>query len=344
MISITRFALLLAALVVCESACDSDTDSADDWLTVGEWEDLEFPHVVHNLKIEDPSLFVAAGKEGLWRKDLRRKASPWEFVGLAHTSETPWTIVGVSHVEKHILAANSPENVEVGTVGVMRRPNDLNTWVRSDSGMITDTKQYSFIDDIARSPTDPTIVVAVAGDIYRSADSGISWERVFRGGLTGSRSGLSWNPGASGQVWAYWVSPFDTYVLLKSLDGGQTWAFSDQALATDIEFMAFDAEDPSTIYASNRGAALRSQDDGETWQTIFRSTLAGTASHGSVGGIVFFATSAGLAVSKNSGITRTTIPLPRTDIEPARLLFDGVTSSILVTGKAGNVYRYKYGG
>ncbi len=124
---------------------------------------------------------------------------------------------------------------------------------------------------LATGSSAPTTIFAWA---WYSGDQGYFYRALFKS----TDSGASWTDLSAGLPY-YWpvttvvidpVSPSTVYAggygLLKSTDGGETWAFADKGLNDGVMSLAFDPTTPSTVYAGTffRGI-FRSTDAGKTW-------------------------------------------------------------------------------
>lgn len=75
--------LLFFLLINCQD--NDSTDPIDD--NVPKWESLGFEDkLAIRLRLYKPHLYVCAGSDGLWRKDIESEYTDWEYLGLADTS------------------------------------------------------------------------------------------------------------------------------------------------------------------------------------------------------------------------------------------------------------------
>ena len=123
----------------------------------------------------------------------------------------------------------------------------------------------------------PTILYAGSsqGDIYKSTDTGLSWQVVKR---------------ASASVKQILVDNRDSRILYiatvgdgiwKTMDGGATWVQIKQQLqnyngAARVETLAEDNAQTQTIYLGSKYGLLSSTDGGETWKSITLTSQPGT--------------------------------------------------------------------
>src|SRR5690349_17886782 len=152
----------------------------------------------------------------------------------------------------------------------------------------------------------PVYAGTPAGGIFKSLTDGRSWS------LTG--------PGVTGWVKDLEVDPFLPTVvyaatsqgLLKSTDGGRSWAPLDAALpgaASPVDALAVAADpfSPGVLYAAIAGGAsrlYRSADHGATWRLSSRgigARILTLAAHPTQRGVVLAGTTDGVFRSANSG-------------------------------------------
>jgi photosystem II stability/assembly factor-like uncharacterized protein len=92
----------------------------------------------------------------------------------------------------------------------------------------------------------------------------------------------------------------------KSTDGGATWAYTGfgSSYWAQVNGLAVDAVDPSTVYGNRINNLARSLDGGRTWDFVAPAALVNdVTAHPRRGGLVFAATDSGLFRSSNSGAT-----------------------------------------
>lgn len=113
------------------------------------------------------------------------------------------------------------------------------------------------------SPHSGAMFAGTNDGIYRSTNSGGTWERV----LTTQLLFASWRFAATSQDTIFASGSFDR--LARSFDGGVTWEEFDSELVLQelgvIKGMF--ADDHGYVYLGTTGAVLRSK-DGDNWQTI----------------------------------------------------------------------------
>jgi photosystem II stability/assembly factor-like uncharacterized protein len=107
----------------------------------------------------------------------------------------------------------------------------------------------------------------IAGDqVYRSDDGGVSWRRTDGGNL-GTIGGYYW-----GKVWVNPNDADDLYVmglpLLRSTDGGKTWASIARRAHVDHHAVWNHPRDPRKVWIGNDGGLYVSYDGGETVRHI----------------------------------------------------------------------------
>lgn len=160
--------------------------------------------------------------------------------------------------------------------GVFRRVAGDERWERLEKGLpgATDVRA------ITVHPTSPDVVYLGTGrGPYRSTERGRSWERLAF-------------PDDGTEVWSILVHPANPRVLyagtspvgvFRSDDGGDTWRRLPRATQRELVRMSFacrvmrlaaDPARPTDVYAALEvGGAIRTQDDGETWDDCTTSLL-----------------------------------------------------------------------
>ena len=126
----------------------------------------------------------------------------------------------------------------------------------------------SFIDGIAVDPTTPSTIYAVGnssnGGVFKSTDSGITWQAVNNGLTTRFILSLAIDP----------LTPSTIYAganggLFKSVNGGNSWTPINTGLTSlFINALALDPVTSTTVYAASSsfsGGLFKSVNGGGTW-------------------------------------------------------------------------------
>jgi photosystem II stability/assembly factor-like uncharacterized protein len=120
--------------------------------------------------------------------------------------------------------------------------------------------------------------------LFRSRDGGTSWQRVaVAPGVRAATSHLAF-PYAFVAIAIDPRDPHNVYAggrtggILKSTDGGTTWAPADAHLTNRrISALAVDPRNPRVLFASTEGGVFRSSNGGESWQPYEPSRASGVA-------------------------------------------------------------------
>lgn len=146
------------------------------------------------------------------------------------------------------------------------------------------------------------------GGIYKSADNGLSWDSVLleSGGLA-SYFALAIN--AQGDLFAGRYAPDDTIQVIRSTDGGHTWAPASGGIPANggrVFALAIDKEG-RLFTGKEYGGLYRSESNGDTWESLDAdwgnlNDLAVNAE-----GHIFAATSYGVFFSADHGETWDTL-------------------------------------
>lgn len=150
--------------------------------------------------------------------------------------------------------------------GVYRSADAGTTWEQAvfvaQSNKKTITISSLNVSQLVVSPVDTKVILAVVGasGLYGTANSGDSWQQVFRQGT----QAVAVHPTERG-VW--YVASGNQ--ILRTTDTGGSWQElylegTPQAIITDV---AIDPTRPTTVYGvTSKGVLLVSDDEGVTWQ------------------------------------------------------------------------------
>jgi len=185
---------------------------------------------VHDLALSSLGVLYAATDAGALRS--ADHGETWTRIWPPGPSETVRRIV-VSPARPSDLYLTAPS-------GIYASFNGGETWTKGNLNL------SPFI--VAVDPLRPAIVYAGlgGGELFKSFDSGLTWEAAGSGLPAIGLTGLVIDPLRTDTLYA--SSYFGLY---RSLDGGVSWApfLSDGGGPTRIQTMAFDPRGPLTFYA-----------------------------------------------------------------------------------------------
>jgi photosystem II stability/assembly factor-like uncharacterized protein len=216
------------------------TDSGKTWTRVADGP--RAPSVIA-MTASAPATIFAGGSTGVYRS--------------SDAAET-WTrlTLGVTTVAVYPLAVDpsaSPTVYAAMRSGVMKTTDGGAHWTESSAGLSADL----FIDRFAVDPVSPSIVYAVQSTpfngrtvIYKTTDAGAHWARA---------SNVSFNPAALRAIAIAPTQPSTLFIgvnsegVLKSTDGGSSWALVNNGLTAAGPYVSAVAVDPTkaeTVYAA----------------------------------------------------------------------------------------------
>lgn len=194
---------------------------------------------------QNPRVILARG-EGLWRSD--DGGTTWQRLPLTE----PVLTVALDPRSDRVLYVEAPTGG-----GVLRSTDSGRTWVPTAAPGTSPP----FVYELTIAPSDGDILFAYSfgRGIYRSRNSGATWERVLEGAPF---VGITVDPTDANVVYVAAVEQG----VLRSTDGGDQWTPANTGLLLlGAVSIAIDAGDPSRLHLANAGFAFRSTDRGATW-------------------------------------------------------------------------------
>jgi photosystem II stability/assembly factor-like uncharacterized protein len=279
-----RYNLLLALLVIstlflCLS-CDKNTlkhngDENEEY----EWYDLGFEDkLALRLRLYKPYLYVCAGSDGLWRKEIESNYSDWEYLGFADTT-FGYLHYGVRDIlinsdnSDLMLAAVNAEDARVH--GIFKTEDGGNTWVASDSGLgfhfppPWDTETYFEHPTIfLQTPYD---LFAAGTKIFHTNNFGETWEKITAIGPppAATTRGFRCHSEDTNVLWLGGESVYFSPILNFSMDGGATWDYVPLNTMVTVDnavySIAFDPYDSDVVYVSLFKEIIKTTDGGASW-------------------------------------------------------------------------------
>jgi photosystem II stability/assembly factor-like uncharacterized protein len=134
----------------------------------------------------------------------------------------------------------------------------------------THTQEISQVNDLTYDPVSPTIVYAAAGSdewggLYKSTDSGATWESIGEGQMDGGPLDIRIEPGTH-RVFV----TIDGLSLYISADGGATWTPTGFGGGHNVNEILFAPSalpgNPPVLYNAAQQGLYRSTDGAQSWQ------------------------------------------------------------------------------
>ena len=251
------------------------------------WKDFFFTHdepFIPNVGVErlavgenSDEVFIA-GRQGLFHT---------EDAG-GHWHERNNGFIG-SEVVDIVKAADGALYAGTYSLGMFKSTDQGQSWTFSSYNL-----ENSYIMLIAAHPTEPkTIFVTTNGGVYKSLDSGLTWERVAREFFKNSEllpgvshfHGIAFDPKDSNRIYVGGggdqYSPSGVGISISE-DGGKNWKQANVGFEIDVHVskIVVDKKNPSIIYATTQGptnfnektgtgyGVFKSTDYGDTWKKI----------------------------------------------------------------------------
>jgi len=292
MLQVSRFVVLIIALVLAGPALSQDEDPSEEgglkYRLLGPVNGGRASRVV-GIPGDPSTYYLSTAAGGVWKTS--NSGMTWESV----FDEQP-----VSSIGSVVLGVDNPNIVFVGSGEANIRGNvgEGNGIYRSrDAGKTWDHvwEAEGQIGTIVISPNDDKIVFAAAlgspfgagpdRGIYRSIDGGDNWEQVLFVDEDTGASDVAFDESNPNILFAgFWQTrryPWDMTSggpgsgLYMSRDGGDTWKKLEGSGLPDGIWgkvgVRVAASDPNRVYAlieANDGGLFRSDDGGDSWEHI----------------------------------------------------------------------------
>ncbi len=259
--------LILIGMCLIPAGCNEVVPMPDDGKR--EWQSLGFEDkLAIRLRLFKPYLYVCAGSNGLWRKDIQTEHSDWEYLGMSDTSLGDIKIFGVMDI---IVNSEDPDTmlvafwpIKASDHGIFKTEDGGDTWFVSNSGI-----RFNHPRLFLQTPYD----LLAAGDrIVHTSNFGDSWEVIRQNnGALGSSyvHDFRHHIRDTNVLWLGGVSYYETNDLYFSMDGGATWdQIINLAVDLGVYSIAFDANDLSTVYLGLFDQIVKTTDGGASWIVV----------------------------------------------------------------------------
>ncbi|QXD16905.1 T9SS type A sorting domain-containing protein [Rhodocaloribacter litoris] len=168
----------------------------------------------------------------------------------------------------------------VSGAGIFKTTDRGQTWVQLPA-TATDP-DFRWVNRLIIDPAREDVVLAATNEgIFRTEDGGITWATVYRRGqATGGSGGRLQQIVATPGNFAVQYATENGVGVLKSTDGGRTWALSSQGLPDGVGRieLAIAPSKPSRLYAALEGSTsmlFLSDDAGGQWRPVIEADPAG---------------------------------------------------------------------
>lgn len=248
------------------------------------WKNLGFhDKLAKRLTFAEPYLYVCAGRDGLWRKNIRQESSNWEYLGLADTL-LPHSDYGVQDVvidledSDKLLVAYDPGNYQEHVVN--RTFNGGISWAPADSGLEWYDNGNRYYCSIYRFLQYPEKIIGAGEAIFTTHNFGDNWQNLsYVGGL--SIFAFEHHPINDNIIWLSLETNFWWRGIHRSNNFGSTWAYVNIQTIDPyamVYSISFDYLDTNIVYLGKSGGILKTINNGQTWTEytypgIFRDIL-----------------------------------------------------------------------
>ena len=333
----------IAVLSIVISSCDILNSNKDD----PTWQSLGFSDkYAIKLDIEKDFLYVAAGRDGLWKINLESGNESWKYLGLGDNNleKAPNSgVVDIDAVGDELLVAYNPIHLDTMDIGCFFSPDGGNNWVRSDSGIASEDFPYYYLFSAQRSLINPDLGYANNGSIFKTSNAGKNWYAITERGIYTQEIYLKWH---SQICWFFGTSSFFAPILgyLDAIaDTGRGFEMVKILPFVDNTCfdVTFDSTDPDVVYVGVFGMVIKTEDYGDTWKVpLFEHPQGGSfkavEGHPTIHNLTFFAGGRTLFISHDGGKTHEVVNSPN-DTQIFDMIFDKARNQ-LIMGTGNGIY------
>jgi photosystem II stability/assembly factor-like uncharacterized protein len=272
---------------------------------------------------DGPSIFRSTNGGGSW--ELRA-------AGLSLPRFAPAAPAVDPEDPNHLFAAAlDPSTGDFSAGGVYESADGGATWTPASDGLGRSSPR-PFVYQLAFDPRDPGALYAATGAGIFVLRPGHAWSPFALDGAT--VFALAFDPAAPHTFLATVSFPASAERgILKSTDGGATWAQKSAAMPT-VQ-LAYDAGDPRRVAGTDGGGLFHSVDGGETWVTRAIPASAYAFVFGDGPTTLYLATNRGVYRSADAGDHWSAFVNRPQDTLFALLTVHGATETLLAAGNRG---------
>lgn len=340
-------------------------DAGDSWKPVDMGQDDESQatfknHSVTKVKIAQSDNRVVWVTHNIWIAKSTDGGQTWTHINLPINNYFMrfCTALAIDPRDARIAYVGTSGENGYNTSGTVFKTGDGgDTWEELNPGSGFD---YTIVD-IAVDPQNTGRVWAVTnsggeggvfgGTLYRSDDSGGDWDSVFSlTPLGGSYYAVAVSPTDSNSVFtASEGEPGSgyTYGIIQHAFDGNTWNQTLPYESDSVLDIAFDPQNPATVYASSVKSIEKSTDGGATWQSFQHDykfkciAVHPTMPDIILGGDHYLGVYKGLYGSQSGGYTWTPVNEGLTAVVVYDVAIDPDASTHILAGTISGVYEKK---
>jgi len=272
--SVVNLSLLLSTLVFISSCDTGDERNPGQWQLFG----LENKRVFE-LTLSGNHLYAAAGKDGLYRKDVRDERNRWELLGLSELDVQFGVQSFYRNPESGTMYAGFYEPNFAGH-GVFRSTDNGQTWEPFDEGIVLNPgdDRTAVVLKLGASPSAPgRLFAGTIGGVFIKESGGDVWERAVNAPVDNVYS-MAFNAQNEAEIWIGGDDDRGTARLAVTEDGGTNWesVIGIQSIAqfTDrINEINVHPANSGIVYVGLHAAIAKTEDGGENWARLQPSTI-----------------------------------------------------------------------
>lgn len=262
-----NFFFLVCSATILFTGCDDDND-----LQVPaeiQWKPLGLSgETVNQMQLYDEKFLYVATNKGLYKRSIDASAPGFNFIGFDDKNVQAIEVLGDQRIIASLFDKTGGEEP-----GLYVTEDDGVTWDPLDTDFGGNTPEP--VLDFSIHPDDPDTWYATGfGVVAKSMDQGETWTPIYGdwGALATGISVVTVEPNAPHDIWAGGQGSIENGFLLRT-ENETDWDVWNDLVEnpTVVKEITFAETPDKSIYVGFEGALLRSDDDGENWETLIDS-------------------------------------------------------------------------
>jgi len=262
--SLSGLGLLFLTLFIIIS-CNSDNDPEKDKENQFLWKQIGLNGIKVNKLVFLENFLYAATEDGIYKKNVNVEES---FVALGLQGKNIETILVFDQEE---IIASILDFKDGEQIGIYRTTNGGLNWEIMETNFGDGIEPHIVWEFLRPFEAGNTIYATSNYLLARSEDKGITWTPVWGdwGQFARATSAVAINPLLPNEIWLGGQGGIEDGYLVHLENEIEINRWLDLVPnPTTVKKIAFDSQNPQTIYVGFEGALLKTSSNGQSWETL----------------------------------------------------------------------------